>query len=408
MTMKAAWPAAWIALVLALAAPASAATRPFPYHASYAAGVIRSTVLSQQGMDHLVANAYATWKTNYLRKDGGEYWVKYDTTNSTVSEAHGYGMVLAGYMADRAVFDSMFRYFKAHPSVNAAHLMAWKQTLKNGAMVDVGGPDSATDGDLDIAYALLLGHVQWGSAGAINYRAEALAVMHDILAHEVNAATLTTTPGDWATGADANHTRPSDFMTDHFLAFARYDTANATAWRGVHAKVAAIVNYQFDHGSQATGLVPDFMVLGSGGHFVPTPGKYLETAHDGDFYWNACRTPWRLAMSYIVNGRTAMLPALRREANWISTRTAGHPSRIKAGYYVLNGINGTNFVSYTDLAFVAPMAVAAMAGGPSAQGWLNALWTSITGGDFGPVNDYFGDTIRTQALIVLAGDWWAP
>lgn len=397
-----------LALLIVNIAPVHAATRPFPYHAIYASGVIRPTVVSQSTMDRVVADYYATWKATYLRNEGGAYWVKYDSTMSTVSEAHGYGMVLAAYMADRAIFDSMVRYFKAHPSANSPHLMAWKQTLKSGVMVNVGGPDSATDGDLDIAYALLLAHVQWGSSGAINYRAEAVAVMHDILGHEVNAATLTTTPGDWATGADANHTRPSDFMTDHLLAFARFDSTNAAAWRAMHGKIASIVTYQFGHGSQATGLMPDFMVLAGNGRFVPTPGKYLETTHDGDFYWNACRTPWRLAMSYIVNGRTAMLPVLKQQVDWISAKTAGHPSRIKAGYYVLNGSNGTPFVGYSDLAFVAPMAVVAMAGGAGAQDWLNALWTSITGGDFGATNDYFGDSIRMQALLTLAGDWWAP
>ena len=396
-----------MALLIGAGSAVRAASRPFPYHASYTAGVIRPTVISQQAMDQRVSAYYAAWKTTYLRNAGGEYWVKYDATNSTVSEAHGYGMVLAGYMGDRTVFDSMLRYFKAHPSINAAHLMAWKQTLKNGVMANVQGPDSATDGDLDIAYALLLAHVQWGSSAAIDYRGEALAVMHDILAHEVNAVTLTTTPGDWAAGSDANHTRPSDFMTDHLLAFARYDAAHAATWRAMHAKIAAIVNAQFDHGSASTGLMPDFMVR-SGSNFVPVPGKYLESLHDGDFFWNACRTPWRLAMSDIVNGRTTMLPALHKQVQWISAKTAGHPARIKAGYYVRNGVNGTNIVSYSDLAFTAPMAVAAMTGGPTAQAWLNALWTSITGGDFGATNDYFGDTIRMQVLITLAGDWWAP
>ncbi len=33
--------------------------------------------------------------------------------------------------------------------------------------------DSATDGDLDIAYSLLLAHKQWGSNGTVNYLKEA-------------------------------------------------------------------------------------------------------------------------------------------------------------------------------------------------------------------------------------------
>ena len=395
-------------LAALLSAPlAFAATHPFPTHAVYAAGVIRPTNVSQAAMDNLIASYYATWKVNYLRNAGGNYWVKYDATNSTVSEAHGYGMVLAAYMADRAVFNSMLRYFKGHPSATSPHLMSWKQTLKNGVMVNIEGQDSATDGDLDIAYALLLADIQWGSAGVYKYKAEALAVMHDILAHEVNATTNTLTPGDWASGADANHTRPSDFMTGHVLSFAKADTVNAARWRLVHDKIAAITAYQIANGSALTGLMPDFMVK-SGVNFVPVPGNYLETAHDGDFSYNACRTPWRLAMSHITGGNTSLLPALQQQAVWIKTKTSGVPARIRAGYFVRNGINGRAFVTYSDLAFTAPFAVNAMTGGAGGQVWLNRLWTSITGGDFGPTNDYFGDTIRMQVLLTVAGDWWTP
>jgi len=53
-------------------------------------------------------------------------------------------------------------------------------------MVDREGADSATDGDLDIAYALLLADNQWGSSGSVDYKAEALAVLSDILDKEVN------------------------------------------------------------------------------------------------------------------------------------------------------------------------------------------------------------------------------
>ncbi len=383
------------------------ATRPFPYHATYASGVIRPS-LPQAEMDAAVQSHHTTWKTQYLRNTGGDgTWVKYDKTNSTVSEAHGYGMVIAAYMADKPTFDSMRAYFRAHPSVNAPHLMAWKQTLKNGRMVDVEGADSATDGDLDIAYALLLADGQWGSNSGIDYRGEAIAVMHDILAHEVNAQDDNLTPGDWARGADTRHTRPSDFMTDHLLAFAQADTANAAQWMRVHDTASAIVNDQFDQGSARTGLMPDFMVK-SGGRFVPVPGKYLESRHDGDFSYNACRTPWRLAMSHIVQGRNEMLGALQTQASWIASAAGNKPTGIRAGYYVRNGKNGKTFVGYDDLAFTAPFAVNAMVGGAAAQDWLDKLWISITGGDYGPVVDYFGDTIRLQVLITVSGNWWVP
>jgi endo-1,4-beta-D-glucanase Y len=403
------------ALACGANAPPSAASRPFPQHVTYTAGVIKPTNATQAEMDAAVMATYALWKSTYVKSLGGQGdWVDCGkacgkTDNIAVSEGQGYGMVITAYMGDKTTFDAMYRYYVAHPSRFGPHLMAWQQKYENGKMVDTGGPDSATDGDLDIAYGLLLADRQWGSGGDIDYLQAALDAMHDILAWDVNPAQWNTNPGDWARGSqnDQNHTRPSDWMTDHFVSFAQVDAANADKWNAVYDEVAASVNYQFAHGSGDTGIVPDFMVL-SGDHFVPVPGKYLETKHDGDFSYNACRTPWRLAMSYIVDGRGEMLDAQRKTTSWIQSATGAATRKIRAGYYIENGPNGTPFVSYRDLAFTAPMTINAMIGGSASQSWLNSLWTALNGGDFKPVNNYYGDSLRMQVLIVASGNWWTP
>ena len=401
------------------AAPAAtiplATAKPFPHHTTYTTGVIKPTVASQSSMDSTVQTYYNNWKSKYVKTTGGQgSWVDCgkacgNTDNIAVSEGHGYGMVISAYMGDQATFDSLYSFYRAHLSDNGPNLMAWEQVLKNGKMVDNDGADSATDGDLDIAYGLLLADQQWGSSGSINYKATALNVMHDILSWDVNQTHWNLNAGDWAKGttSDENHTRPSDYMTDHFIAFAKYDTANTAKWNSVYNEVSSIVNYQMAHGSGTTGIVPDFMVL-SGSNFVPVSGTYLETKHDGDFDYNSCRTPWRLSMSYIVNGKTDMLAVEQKTQSWIKSTTGGTPTKIRAGYYIKNGTNGKSYVTYDDLPFTAPMAVNAMLGGSGGQAWLNSLWTSITGGDYGTYNDYYGDTLRMQVLIVLSGNWWTP
>lgn len=385
------------------------AKRPFPQHVTYTSGVLKPSHVTQAEMDAAVVTHYAAWKSNYVKSLAGsiplQKWIKYDNTDSTVSEAMGYGMVLAAYMGDQPDFDAMYHFIKAHPSGIGKNLLAWKQTLKNGEMRDVSGADSATDGDMDTAFALLLADRQWGSAGPINYQAQARLILADLMTHCVNPSDGNLLLGDWTGGTDPTHSRSSDFMVDHLLAFAAFDTERSAKWQRVYDRVTATVKDQFSRGSAGTGLMADFYVK-SGTGFVPVGGKFLESSHDGDFFYNACRTPWRLGMAYILAGKSEIRESQVKTAEWIAAKTRAQPAAIKAGYFVKNGTNGTAFADYSDLPFTAPFAVNAMLG--SNQVWLDRLWTSITGGDFPARTSYYGDAIRLQVLLVVSGNWWLP
>ena len=129
---------------------------------------------------------YQNWKSRYVRQDPytadeTRYYVYYsedtytggDPVPVTVSEAHGYGMLITVSMADydseaKDLFDGMVRYYLAHPSEIGPHLMAWQQSDNGSTLTETDGADSATDGDMDIAYALLLADKVWGSSGSLN------------------------------------------------------------------------------------------------------------------------------------------------------------------------------------------------------------------------------------------------
>ncbi len=55
----------------------------------------------------------------------------------------------------QASFNALLAWFHAHPSGLTRGLMSWQQV--EGCLDVPGENDSASDGDLDIAYALLLG-----------------------------------------------------------------------------------------------------------------------------------------------------------------------------------------------------------------------------------------------------------
>ena len=81
-------------------------------------------------------------------------------------EATAIVALMAGHDPDeQTIFDQLLHYARRHRSDFDRALMAWAQ---NEHCQDIEGRDSATDGDLDIAYALLLADRQWGSTSGID------------------------------------------------------------------------------------------------------------------------------------------------------------------------------------------------------------------------------------------------
>jgi hypothetical protein len=102
------------------------------------------------------------------------------------------------------------------------------------------------------------------------------------------------------------------------------------------------------------GLLPDFLVFNrSSSSWTPPQGKHLESEHDGQMSWNACRTPWRLAHYYAVSGDARVRPLLENMRNTLVSGAHGKwqwPA-IPAGLRVRDG---KGLVSYSDKSFIAP------------------------------------------------------
>jgi endoglucanase len=396
-----------LVLLLCAASAMAAPNHPFGSHpTAYTAGAIQPAG-GQSALDQATRTFYDAWKAEYLLQTCGvgRYVVAARTEpgNLTVSEAHGYGMIVAALMAGhdpdaQAIFDGMYAYFREHPTLTHDHLMAFYQ---RSSCADAQGTDSASDGDLDIAFALLLADRQWGSCGAVDYAAAAQAVLADIVDGDLDASGRYVLLGDWVSPSDPGYydaTRSSDFLTGHFRTFAT-TTGNAT-WTAVRDRTYQIVAaLQAQH--PATGLLPDFVVdpLGTPD---PAPPGFLEGSTDGAYSFNACRDPWRLATDWLVSGDARAKTAVTPINAWIRTTTGNDPSQIGSGY----ALDGTPIPGTAEphLAFVAPFAVGAMVDATN-QAWLNALWTQIVAA---PIDDYYGDTLKLLAMLVLSNNWWAP
>jgi endo-1,4-beta-D-glucanase Y len=383
---------------------------PFGTHEGYhEEGVISPAGYDTADLDDATAEAYDAWKDAYLEPacEPGHYRVRTSPATSayTVSEGHGYGMLITVLMAGhepeaRVIFDGLHAYFVAHPSGVDPNLMAWAQDRR---CENVEGDGSATDGDLDIAFALLLAHRQWGSNGAVDYRGEAARVITAILDSEVHQGNFVLV-GDWASDpSDSHHTgtRPSDFMVDHFRAF--HETTGEPRWSDVIDTTYAIVNHLQEQYAARTGLLPDFVVDAQTASPSPAPQDWLEGENDGRYGWNACRVPWRLAMDYLVSGDPRARDAVRRINEFFRDQTGDDPTAVVDGYE----LDGRPVGDYDDTAFVAPLAVAAMiepATGTNGP-WLDRLWDDLTGREPG---EYYGDSLRLLSMIVVSGNWFAP
>jgi endo-1,4-beta-D-glucanase Y len=267
-----------------------------------------------------------------------------------------------------------------------------------------GGDASAFDGDCDIAYGLLLAHGQWGSAGAINYQQAARDHLTAMLRQTIGPSSRLPMLGDWTdpNGSPYNQFTPrtSDFMLGHFRAFARA-TGNG-AWNDAVTACGRIVTtLQTDH-SPNTGLLPDFVQPVSAADRTPRPASpgFLEGPHDGHYFYNAGRTPWRLGTHALLSGAPSTLAQVRKISNWAKTATDGNPQRLESGY-TLNGqsVNDWGFSTF----FAAPLGVAAMTR-PAHQGWLNALYDAVRGRS----EDYYEDTVTLLCLLVMSGNFWDP
>jgi len=401
----------------ALPAFGADAQRPFPQRTVYTVGTIRPAAKTQAGLDEAVVGFYRVWKARYLRSTGdGQRYVFCNAEKSftfkntqSVSEGHGYGMLAAVLMAGadpeaHADFDGLYRFFRAHPAENNRDLMAWRQVSgphSKHLTEDAEGRSSATDGDLDIACALLMADRQWGSQGEIDYRREALKVLATIRSAETDSQRHTLKLGSWvdAESPQRGGLRPSDFMPAHLKAFAT--ASGEAAWTQITDVTYRILGELSAAYSPQTGLVPDFVQY-KHGVYRPAPSRYLEGRNDGCYSYNACRAPWRVGTDYLLSGDKRALALLKPLNAWAQKATGGDPAKLNAGYR----LDGKPLTEDSSAAFIGPLAVAAMSD-PASQAWLNALWADLLARP--PAHeDYYGNSVKLLTMIVVSGNWWQP
>ena len=381
-----------------------ATLRPFPQNLDFQNCI--KPALNQNQLNNDVTSFYNYWKNKYLKRSAinpTRYYIKADSTGGshsaiTNSEAMGYGMIITALMAGydpnaKTYFDGLYEMVRTHPSVNNPLLMQW-QIMPNEASQNIG---SATDGDEDIAYALLLAHYQWGSAGSVNYLAKAKDMITNGLKKSYITSAMRLAMYDGNT--DIYSTRPSDWMFDHYRAF-RFHTSDAV-WDALATSLYNTYKSIINKYSSNTGLISDFVVSNP-----PRPANPYEPLEDegentGNYYYNSCRVPLRVVMDYCQYGNSDAKMIADKLASFAIRKSSGNPANIKTGYDLSgNPLSGSN---YESTVFIAPLVAASMAN-PANQAFLTSGWNKIKM----MRQDYFEDTYNMLAMLFISGNWYTP
>ena len=383
-----------------------AQNKPFPQAITYP-NCIKPNNVTQAAMNTSVASYYDYWKAKYLKNNlsslSGGYYIRGEISGDAegfvplgTSEGHGYGMVITALMAGhdpnaKTIFDGLFKTARAfHSSINT-NLMGWVVADATGAQ---GHFDSATDGDIDIAYSLILAHYQWGSNGSINYLNEA----KKMITNGIKAANVTSTNrlnlGDWDAKSALN-TRPSDWMLSHLRAF--YNETGDATWLNLINNLYAVYNQFSATYSPSTGLISDFVVKNPP---EPAPMNFIdEGPQTNEYNYNAGRVPLRVVMDYALYGNSNAYTISNKIATWIISKTGGNPANVKDGYQLNGTVSGTD----PEAVFVAPFVAASVVNSAN-QAFLNSGWNFLKTAKSG----YYSDTYSLMCQLFISGNWWKP
>jgi hypothetical protein len=220
---------------------------------------------------------------------------------------------------------------------------------------------------------------------------------------EINPDTWAVKLGDWCNSGDPDYyyaTRSSDFITSHFRVFSI--ATNNSDWNLVIDECYNLINIIQTTQSVTSGLIPDFIV-NINATPIPAGQNFLEDIYDGDYYYNACRFPWRIGTDYLLNGDNRAKIAVTKINSWLKSSTSGNVSSVSNGYK----LNGIPFYDWNDATFIGPFAVGAMSD-ISNQNWLNMLYEElITNNDLHD-GDYYSNTIKLLSTLTISGNYWNP
>lgn len=365
----------------------SGTAKPFPQNANIGSCTPATAGAgTAAAFNGAISRIYATWTRNFVRTDGNNLKViaPEQENGVTTSEAMGYGMLIAAAMGDKTAFDKFWGYVQGKLSNG---LMTWKD----------GQTGSATDGDVDIAYALLMAGAQWGGS----YASSAATMISAIKSQDVSGTRLKA-GSNWDPGFN-----PSYFAPSYFREFGGMDAVTTACY----SLLTTNVNAQ-------TGRFPTDWTDASGG---PVTGQSLGAQVTAGFTvpvfgYDAARVPWRIGLDACGGNATA-----RDLVNSIVQYFAGKYDQgasidlLKAGWVKSTGNpagSGDGAVAKDfQGSFIGPMGVGAMGATVTSAPTVRdrafrTMLDVLESPDFNTT--YFPSTVGFITLLIMSGNFPTP
>lgn len=329
-----------------------------------------------------------------------------NTANQTASESIGYGMIAALYMSNRnnpqydikarSYFNGMMLYYQfyGHPllftgagfsGTNSGALMNW--CINSDGTVQ--GKNGATDGDLDVVFAMVMAHRLYGSTGAIDYITPAKVFTRQIRAYEFTSSTSSTpnliNNGDgWNPPEDIIY---PDYFRPGYHDLFQYHTTD-TGWTTLKNAMWSWLSLHFTS-VYSSGLVPD----GSNRAGTGAPSDGLASFN---YSYNAIRMGFGYTLDYLWNGTAAAYNNQYKMASSAITRSGNSASNLGQTSTLAGSSGATNqvFASGYGSAATVDASTAAFAGAVATY-----IHSQVT------ENSYFGLFQGFLNLLVMSGEF---
>ena len=249
--------------------------------------------------NRMLLELWGRYKQNILEKDTNRALDK-SQDNITTSEGQSYTMMRAVWMDDQETFDKAWKWTKDNMQ-REDKLISWRfGKLADGSygiQTDRGGQNTATDADVDIAYALIMASNRWKQD---NYLYDAKPMISSIWQKEVvqvNGQPVLASNDIERENSESILVNPSYFSPYAYRVFAKVDPANN--WSQLvdssYSVLFAATDSQLS-APKSSGLTPNWVRMDR-----KTGQISKDAVLDANYGYDAFRTPWRLALDYKYN-----------------------------------------------------------------------------------------------------------